>query len=182
MHVRSFISYDIELPFTISWWVRAVTFHWLLIFISMIFIMKRTARTVLYVVLSVVALVVLGPIIGGLVGGVFGGLFGGLSAAIAGKHAAKDAKKEVVVVHGASWCGWSKKMMGEFDDTKKKLAKHGVHAKAVEDKSSEGRELAKKHGIDGYPTTLVKKDGKVVGKIGGFRKSDDMVKEVNKHM
>ena len=72
-------------------------------------------------------------------------------------------------------------MMDEFDDTKKKLAKHGVHAKAVEDKSSEGRELAKKHNIDGYPTTLVKKDGKVVGKIGGFRKADDMVAEVNKH-
>ena len=145
--------------------------------------MKKTTRTILYVLIGSVALIAVLMAIAPSVGGIIGGLLGGASAVAATEGASKgEAKAKVVVVHGASWCGWSKKMMSEFGDTKKALAAHGIDAEAVEDKSSEGKQLSKEHNIDGYPTSIVHKDGKVVGKVGGYRKSEDMVKEVKKHI
>lgn len=141
--------------------------------------MKKTTRNILYVIIGSVALIAVLMSIAPSVGGIIGGA----SAVAATEGDSKgDAKAKVVVVHGASWCGWSKKMMSEFGDAKKGLAAHGIEAEAVEDKSSKGKELSKEHSIDGYPTSIVYKDGKVVGKIGGYRKADDMVKEVKKLM
>lgn len=136
--------------------------------------MKKSTRTILYVAIAIVVLVVV-------LMAMAPGLFRRASAVAAPQEATKGTAK-VVVVHGASWCGWSKKMMSEFGDAKKGLAAHGIEAEAVEDKSSEGKQLSQEHNIDGYPTSIVYKDGKVVGKIGGYRKADDMVKEVKKLM
>lgn len=139
--------------------------------------MKKSTRTIIYVVIGTVALIAVLMAIAPSVGSIMGA-----ASAVASTEEASKGTAKVVVVHGASWCGWSKKMMSEFGNTKKALAAHGIQVEAVEDKSSEGKQLSQEHNIDGYPTSIVYKDGKVIGKVGGYRKSDDMVKEVKKHM
>ena len=87
----------------------------------------------------------------------------------------------VVMILATSWCGWSKKMQEEVDGVRQGL-KGLATVKVLDDKSSEGKSLASKHGVDGYPATLVlSSDGGLVGKpIGGYQKAGDLVSELKR--
>jgi thiol-disulfide isomerase/thioredoxin len=87
-------------------------------------------------------------------------------------------KMELVIVHGASWCGWSKKQMDEFDAIKGELERNGVSVRQVEDKTPEGQQLSKQFGVDGFPASLVFNNRELVNKIGGYKPANALVAEV----
>lgn len=89
---------------------------------------------------------------------------------------------ELVIVHGASWCGWSKKQMDEFQAIKSGLEQKGVKVREVEDKSPEGQKMSQQFGIDGYPGSLVFKNGNLVDKIGGYKPANALIQQVSSHL
>lgn len=74
--------------------------------------------------------------------------------------------KHLVVV-GMSWCGYSKKQKEAMGQLKNDLAAHGFTVEYIDEKSHPGKakELSKKHGITGYPTTVSDDTG---GKHSGY--------------
>jgi len=74
--------------------------------------------------------------------------------------------KHLVVV-GMSWCGYSKKQKEAMGQLKNDLAAHGFTVEYIDEKSNPGKakELSKKHGITGYPTTVSDDTG---GKHSGY--------------
>ena len=89
---------------------------------------------------------------------------------------------ELVVVHASSWCGWSKKQMEEYPSIKSALQQKNVAVREVEDSSEEGKQLARQFGIDGYPGSLVFKNGELVDKVGGYKPADAMVQQFSRHL
>jgi thiol-disulfide isomerase/thioredoxin len=85
----------------------------------------------------------------------------------------------VVVLAAPSWCGWSKKMAAQVPALSSGLRESGVSVRMVDDKSEEGKQLSSKHGVNGYPATLVfGSDGEKKGQVGGFKPVDDLIKEI----
>lgn len=96
-------------------------------------------------------------------------------------EALKAAKDKVVMIDFyTDWCGWCKKLDKDTysnADVVKFLDQKIVPLKLNAEK--EGAELAKKHGVRGYPTILfVSGTGEVVGRIGGYMQPDPFLKEV----
>ena len=85
---------------------------------------------------------------------------------------------ELIIVHGASWCGWSKKQMEEFETIKGQLQNNNVSVRAVEDKSDEGKMFSQQFKISGYPASLLFNNKQLVKTISGYRPTDVLVKEV----
>lgn len=89
----------------------------------------------------------------------------------------------VVCLVAPSWCGWSKKFVGEVGDSGEKLKGalegSGLGVSLVDDKSEEGKALAAKHGTNGYPATIVlDKNGEKKKVISGFKPLDKLVEEI----
>ena len=93
----------------------------------------------------------------------------------------KQGGVELVVVHASSWCGWSKKQMEEYPKIKSALEQRNVRVREVEDNSEEGERMAKEFGIDGFPGSLIFKNGQLVDKVGGFKPADAMIQQVLQH-
>ena len=98
------------------------------------------------------------------------------------KRAPAQGDIELVIVHGASWCGWSKKQMDEFPAIKSALEQKNVSVREVEDKTPEGQKMSQQFEIDGYPGSLVFKDGNLVDKIGGYKPANALIQQVLSHL
>ncbi|MCW5942300.1 MAG: thioredoxin fold domain-containing protein [Fimbriimonadaceae bacterium] len=81
----------------------------------------------------------------------------------------KRSGKLLMVDFYTDWCGWCKKLDKDtYTDAKViDLSNRVVSLKT--DAEKEGKDLAKKYGVNGYPTILfLDPQGSVVGKIGGY--------------
>ena len=92
-----------------------------------------------------------------------------------------DGGLQLIIVHASSWCGWSKKQMEEYSAIKSELESKGVSCKEVEDSSDEGQQLSRQYDIDGYPGSLILKNGQLVDKVPGYKPKDALVQLVLKH-
>ena len=87
----------------------------------------------------------------------------------------------VRVLAASSWCGWSVKQVKEIPAITTALEKQGISVELIEDDTPKMKELAKQHGIGGFPATLVVgADGEVKGKINGYKPAAAMVEAVHK--
>lgn len=87
------------------------------------------------------------------------------------KKAAAGSGKLIMVDFYTSWCGWCKRLDRDTFPHKAvvKVAQDFISLKLNAEK--EGRSLARKHGVRGYPTILFfDHTGKLVGRIGGYLK------------
>jgi thiol-disulfide isomerase/thioredoxin len=87
----------------------------------------------------------------------------------AAQASAKAQKKLIMVDFFTSWCGWCKKLdQDTYTDAKVvKLASQMVSVKL--DAEKEGRQLAAKYSVQGFPTILfIDPAGELVGRIGGY--------------
>ena len=78
----------------------------------------------------------------------------------------------------APWCGYSKLILPEWDDFKKKYSKkYYIASLNVEEKNSGNKLISKKLGITGYPTIkYVNKDGIVGVNYDGERDIESFTK------
>jgi len=107
---------------------------------------------------------------------------------VARKLAAEKKLPIVALFTGSDWCGWCIKLKKETLDTKEfkdYIAKDAVFVyldfphktKLPETLKKQNDELSAKYQVEGFPTTLVMNaDGKVLGKVVGFRAAADYVK------
>lgn len=96
-------------------------------------------------------------------------------------NGAGGAGASVVVLAAPSWCGWSKKMAAQVPALSSGLEGTGASVRMVDDKSDEGKQLSKAHGVNGYPATLVfGANGEKKGQVGGFKPVDDLIAEIKK--
>lgn len=95
------------------------------------------------------------------------------------RKAAESSNKLIVVDFFTDWCGWCKRLDANTytDAGVIKLSRDFVNLKVNAEK--EGVELAKKYGVNGYPTILVlDKTGEVVGRIGGYMPPEPFAKTI----
>jgi thiol-disulfide isomerase/thioredoxin len=96
------------------------------------------------------------------------------------KVSSQNAENLKLQCHVASWCGHCQKMkkdLGYNKSTKKFEQLKDVPHVVIED----NKQLDKKHGIKGYPTCLVIKNGKKVGEHSGPRTASAFKETFNKH-
>jgi hypothetical protein len=88
-------------------------------------------------------------------------------------------KPKVVVLSADHWCGYSKTMTAQEDEIKQKLEKAGFSVEFVNGSQNKSKldTLAKKHGVTGFPTTLVHNRRGETHKISGMMKADQLVKK-----
>ena len=99
----------------------------------------------------------------------------------------------------ADWCYYSKKLMGvdivpsakerdgtpmpgEWKKIKAFCDANSVDCSYVETSKGAGKSEAQKLGIDGFPTTLIYKNGKKVDEIGGYVPADGFIAMIKKNM
>ena len=99
--------------------------------------------------------------------------------AAAQEEAKKTGRPILLLLTGSDWCPYCVKLKKNFLDTPefKAFAKDNVilffadfpsNAKLPEKLAKQNAELAKKYGIDGFPTTvIISPKGKEMGRIGG---------------
>ena len=96
---------------------------------------------------------------------------------------AKMEKKLVMVDLYTDWCSWCKKLDRDVyanGTVAEKLTKSFVVVKVNPEKSTGGRELAKKFGTHGYPhIVFVNGNGDKVSEISGYLSPDDFMKELD---
>lgn len=80
-----------------------------------------------------------------------------------------SAEEFSVVFVGATWCGYCTKFKPIFDDVAKLF---GAEIKFFKVDVQEEVDFPKLHGINGFPTTLLMKKGKVVGKAVGYMEKE----------
>ena len=99
-------------------------------------------------------------------------------------HSPGPGKKEVVILSAISFCGYCKKIHKNLPEIKKELKKIGFDVTYVTDTDNKAKfdKLAKKHGVTGYPSSIVLSDGKVMGKVSGYLPTDKFVEKVKSHM
>ncbi len=94
---------------------------------------------------------------------------------------AKKESKPIFVDVFTTWCGPCKMLDKRTftDDRFKKFAQHVVLLK--QDAEKEGRDLAKKYEVGGYPTLLlVGADGELMGRMMGFQPAEPLVAGMTK--
>lgn len=93
----------------------------------------------------------------------------------------KRTGKLLMVDFYTDWCGWCKKLDAETYTDAKVIGLSNRVVSLKTDAEKEGKDLAKKYGVQGYPTILfLDPKGVVVGKIGGYMPpagfADELVK------
>lgn len=87
------------------------------------------------------------------------------------KKAAAASGKLIMVDFYTSWCGWCKRLDRDTFPHKTVIEASQDFIPLKLNAEKEGRSLARKHGVRGYPTILFfDHTGKVVGRIGGYLK------------
>ncbi len=98
----------------------------------------------------------------------------------AAREAARKSDKPIMIDFYTDWCGWCKKLDRDTYSDKRvqALLKQGfVPLKLNAEKN--GRQLAQKYGVRGYPTILfVNADGKVLHRIGGYKPPEPFVRDL----
>ena len=97
-----------------------------------------------------------------------------------GLYIAENEKKGVVLVLYADWCGYSKKLFNQtIEDPRIKMMKDDfVWIKVDSDMDKEFKEY---YGQKGFPmTVLLDEEGRVIGKIKGFRPPGEYQAEIRK--
>lgn len=74
----------------------------------------------------------------------------------------------------ADWCGFCKKQEPELEQ----MDKVWIGQVNIDDEA----ELAKKHGINSFPTFLVFKNGKEVNRFSGLRSKEDLMNVLMKYI
>ena len=89
------------------------------------------------------------------------------------------SKPKVIVLSADEWCGFSKLMTAQEDKVKKACKEAGFDVEFVNGLQNKQKldELAKQHGVTGFPTTLLHNNGKT-HKISGMMKPDELVKKL----
>jgi thiol-disulfide isomerase/thioredoxin len=87
-----------------------------------------------------------------------------------------DKANTAVVVH-TPWCGYSKKLMTELPAIAHALRAKGMRTVAMDaEKNQYTRDFAAKHGVEGFPHTLVfDKNGRLRKEISGYRPAAEFV-------
>jgi len=95
----------------------------------------------------------------------------------------KINKPKVIVLSADDWCRYSKLMTAQEDEIKQKLEKAGFDVEFVNSSQNKSKldTLAKKHGVTGFPTTLVHNRRGETHKISGMMKADQLVKWCEEH-
>jgi thiol:disulfide interchange protein len=90
---------------------------------------------------------------------------------------AKSEKRLLLVDVYTDWCGWCKKLDGEvFSNARVANAARGLVAVRVNAEKG-GEEVARRYGIEGYPTILfVDGSGAVVKRVDGYVDVDEMLR------
>jgi thioredoxin-like negative regulator of GroEL len=84
-----------------------------------------------------------------------------------------DSGKELVLVHMNN-CGHCKKMMPEWKKCKKQN-NTGIKIVDYEMNTTKGKDLVKKHNINGFPTILLIENGKKLDTYNGERTSESIL-------
>ena len=84
-----------------------------------------------------------------------------------------DSGKELVLVHMNN-CGHCKKMMPEWEKCKKQN-NTGIKIVDYEMNTTKGKDLVKKHNINGFPTILLIENGKKLDTYDGERRSESIL-------
>jgi thiol-disulfide isomerase/thioredoxin len=92
---------------------------------------------------------------------------------------AKKSHKLVMVDFYTDWCVWCKRLdAGAYKDPKV-VALTGQLVPLKSDAEKEGKDMAKKYGVNGYPTILfLNADGTLVSKLVGYQPAPDFANTV----
>lgn len=111
----------------------------------------------------------------------FAGEIGWAKDLASAQKAAAKSKKIMMIDFYTDWCGWCKRLDHDTYTNEKvvKLSTQLVSLKLNAEK--EGKELATKLGVRGYPTIVfMDSSGKVVHKISGYLKPEPFAAEMTK--
>jgi len=91
----------------------------------------------------------------------------------------------------ASWCHFSKKMMGpvikghefpgEWNAIKNYCDSKNIQCTAVDAEAPENKEMTRSLEIDGFPTCVLFKDGKPIDEMGGYMPASKLIEQIKKH-
>lgn len=91
----------------------------------------------------------------------------------------------------ASWCHFSKKMMGpiikghefpgEWNQIKQYCDSKNISCTAVDAEDPTNEKLAKSLEINGFPTCVLFKDGKPIDEMGGYMPASNLIEQIKKH-
>ena len=85
------------------------------------------------------------------------------------------SKGLVLVDFTASWCGWCKKLHPILEEIAAENSSKLTVAQIDADKNTS---VVRKYEIEGYPTMLLFKDGKLVKTIVGYKDKANLLKEI----
>lgn len=98
------------------------------------------------------------------------------------KQAAKKASKYIFVDVFADWCSWCKVLDKEVYPSPDfvNFMKNYVPVKIDAEDKADGEDFAARYEVQTLPTLIVTdSEGKLILRIAGFRKTDQLIKEIN---
>lgn len=109
-----------------------------------------------------------------------GGAIAWRKSLAAAQAEAKQSHKLLMVDFYTAWCGYCKKLDAETYTDANVIKASGQVVTVKTDAEHEGRQLAAKYGVHGYPTILfLNETGGVEGMIDGFLPAADFLKSFN---
>ena len=79
-----------------------------------------------------------------------------------------------VIEFYTSWCGYCKKQQSELEGMDK------IWIGQID--ADNNSELASKYGVNAFPTFLILKDSKEIGRISGYHKKEDLMAKLVKYI
>src|SRR3989344_1807407 len=89
-----------------------------------------------------------------------------------------SGEKPVLVDFFATWCGPCKMMGPILDDVSKKISDKAIVLKVDVDKN---REAAAKYNVQGVPTLIIFKQGKIVWRQSGVVQANQLISLLQQH-
>ena len=99
------------------------------------------------------------------------------------KKLAKAEKKIIMIDYYTDWCGWCKRLDRDTYSSEElgKYADDNIISLKLNAENGEGSDLAKKSGIQGYPTIIFyTAEGKEIHRVVGYKKAPDFMQEMMK--